>query len=62
MAGCRDCSRCTERGIRGLVMLPWRIVWSLTGGLIMGMFRKNCPQCRHRLAWHHRDATGRFAD
>lgn len=25
-------------------------------------FRKMCPVCKHPLAWHSRDAAGRFHD
>lgn len=62
MAGCRDCPRCTEAGLKGLLALPWRIFYGLFFGWWIGLFRKNCPQCHHRLSWHQRDQAGRFAD
>lgn len=61
MAGCRDCSRCTESAFAGCLALPFRLVF----GIFMAIGRmgqKRCPQCGHPLSWHARDASGRFKD
>ena len=52
MAGCRDCSRCTEVAATGLVLMVPRILYAILFGWWMGLFIKKCPLCRHRMAVH----------
>lgn len=58
---CRDCPRCTESCIVGLILLPFRLTWAIATSWNVGLFQRNCPQCRHPLAIHHK-VGGRFAD
>ncbi len=59
---CRDCQRCTESSMQGCLVLPFRIWIDFFRILFVWPFRKMCPICKHPLAWHKRDNTGRFAD
>jgi hypothetical protein len=59
--GCRDCSRCTERGAVGLAMMIPRIFTAIFVNWWLNLFRKKCPQCGHPMAWHER-IGGRLAD
>jgi len=61
MSGCRDCSRCTESVFTGCLLLPFRIIFGIFL-LPFRMAQRKCPQCGHPIAWHARDATGRFKD
>jgi hypothetical protein len=61
MAGCRDCSRCTESCLASLIMLPFRILFS-SFTLFSRAVQARCPQCSHPLAWHARDRSRRFKD
>ena len=62
MRGCRDCSRCTEAIATRLILgIPRLIIWILTFWNI-GLFQKNCPQCRHRMSVHAKRADGSFQD
>lgn len=62
MAGCRDCSRCTESFITRLLFLFPRLFVGLLFGWNVGLFHKYCPQCGHRLSLHSRRADGSFKD
>jgi ribosomal protein S27AE len=62
MSGCRDCSRCTELALVSLVMVPFRLAWWLLTFWNVGLLRRKCPHCSHRLALHSRLADGRFRD
>lgn len=57
---CRDCKRCTESAMQGCLLAFIR--FDLLRRLFIWPFRKICPACGHPLAWHNRDASGRFAD
>ena len=59
--GCRDCSRCTERGATGLAMMIPRLFFNVFIGWWWYAFQKKCPQCNHPLSWH-RQVDGKFAD
>ena len=61
MAGCRDCSRCTESCVASLVMLPFRILF-FPFTLFSRAVQARCPICGHPLSWHSRDSAGRFKD
>ena len=62
MAGCRDCSRCTEASATGLFLgIPRLIIWVLTFWNI-GLFQKKCPQCGHKMTLHKKRADGSFQD
>lgn len=61
MAGCRDCSECTEPILYKLIAIAWRVPWALLTFWNLGLFRRYCPQCHHRLA-KHKKIGGRFAD
>ena len=62
MSGCRDCSRCTEPSGKSMIMgIPRLIIWVLTFWNI-GLFQKNCPQCKHKLDLHQKRKDGSFAD
>lgn len=60
--GCRDCNRCTEQGIIGLVLSPFRVTWWLLTIWNIGLFEKKCPQCSHPMRWHARRADGSLKD
>jgi len=61
MAGCRDCERCTEVGLKSLGASPFRLVsWVLTSWNVR-LFRSKCPQCHHRMSLH-RMVGERFQD
>lgn len=59
---CRDCSRCTESTMKGCLIAPLRFFADMVRVFFIWPFTKMCPVCRHPLAWHKRDAAGRFAD
>lgn len=59
--GCRDCPRCTESVLAQLFWLPWRFAAAILTGWNVGLFRRTCPSCGHRLRIHQR-IGGRFAD
>lgn len=59
--GCRDCKRCTESRLTGCLLAPFRLVFGIFTLPARAVQRK-CPQCGHPLAWHARDASGRFKD
>jgi hypothetical protein len=61
MAGCRDCSVCTESCVVRLVKLPFRVAWTLLTFWNIGLFRRHCPQCRHLMS-RYRMIGGRFID
>jgi len=61
MASCRDCTRCTEKGIVTILKLPFRFVLFFPR-LITYRFRKLCPACRHPLSMHQRRKDGTFKD
>jgi hypothetical protein len=62
MAGCRDCTRCTESIITSLVLgIPRMIIWFLTFWNF-GLFVRRCPRCGHRMGIHQRRADGSFRD
>lgn len=50
--GCRDCARCTERGVTSLAALPVRILYAVFVGWWAGLFQKKCPICGHRMNVH----------
>lgn len=65
---CRDCSKCTERGVAtgakksaNLVLIVCTFGLSAIISGIFGMFRKKCPICGHPMKWHAR-VGGRFVD
>lgn len=58
---CRDCPRCCEPAIVSLFMLPFRLVWWAATFWNIGLFRRNCPVCGHRLRIHKK-IGGRFVD
>lgn len=60
--GCRDCTQCTETGIKSLIMAIPRLVIFVCGGFLMGMFQKKCPQCGHKMNLHQKRADGSFQD
>lgn len=62
MAGCRDCARCTETPLVGLVMAPFRVVWWVCTFWNIQLVTKRCPQCKHRMSVHARRADGSFRD
>ena len=62
MAGCRDCSRCVETGIAGIILLIPRLIWTVLTCWNIGLFQKSCPQCDHKLSLHTKTADGKFAD
>lgn len=61
MAGCRDCTRCTETTATTLLKLPFRAV-ALIWRIPIYMFKQKCPQCGHLMTRHIRTAEGRFTD
>lgn len=62
MAGCRDCSRCTEVGCLALLLALPRALLFICGGFLFGMAIKKCPQCSHRMSLHAKRADGSFKD
>lgn len=61
MAGCRDCCRCTESFLTGLIYLPFRLAWGLATFWNIGLVARKCPQCRHGMG-RHRMVRGRYQD
>lgn len=65
---CRDCGKCTERGVTRLIKKAANatlVVGTLgtsavTAKAIKGM-RKTCRECGHPLEWHQ-EIDGRFKD
>ena len=62
MSACRDCPKCTRLGIVKLLMVVPNIIYALFLSWNIGLFRKNCPDCGHLLANHHKRTDGSFAD
>jgi hypothetical protein len=65
---CRDCSKCTERGIKRFtkkVANAALITGTLGGSAVASKgvkaVRELCPICNHPLAWHE-IVDGRFKD
>ena len=69
MAGkCRDCSKCTERGLTRLVkkasnaaLIAGSLGTSVVGAKAIKGMRQTCPVCKHPIAWHE-IIDGRFKD
>lgn len=66
---CRDCSKCTERGITSAgkksanaVLIGGTLGMSVVGSKLVGAFRKKCPQCGHPLSLHAQTESGAFKD
>jgi hypothetical protein len=66
---CRDCSKCTERGVTSTVKAlanATLIVCTLGISAVVSKMihsgRKLCPQCGHPLSRHERVASGMFKD
>lgn len=56
---CRDCKKCTERGIVGLVkktanaaLVVGSLGTSAVGAAAIRGMRKNCPVCGHPITMH----------
>lgn len=62
MSGCRDCSRCTEAGIKSLLLAFPRLIGTLLFRWNIGLFSRYCPQCGHPLRMHARRSDGSFKD
>lgn len=60
--GCRDCKRCTETPIMGILLGLPRLGWTLLTFWNIGLFQKRCPECKHLLSLHERRADGSFRD
>lgn len=60
--GCRDCSRCTVSAANSCFYAIPRALWELLIYFPYRMWQKKCPVCHHPLAWHSKDAAGRFKD
>lgn len=65
---CRDCKKCTERGILGLgkklantALIVGSLGTSVVGAAAVRGVRQNCPECGHPLAMHA-VVDGRFKD
>jgi hypothetical protein len=65
---CRDCKKCTERGILGLgkKVANTALAVGTLGGSVIGAaairgMRQNCPQCGHPITMHA-VVDGRFKD
>lgn len=50
--GCRDCPRCLEPIIVYLFKLPFRVAWEILTFWNLGLFRRYCPQCGHKIRIH----------
>lgn len=59
---CRDCDRCTEMPIKGIILGPLRGVWRMLTFWNIGLFQKRCPECGHLMALHQKRADGSFRD
>lgn len=66
---CRDCSKCTERSswrttkrLANLVLIVCTLGLSVVISAAYRSNRRLCPACGHPLAWHARDAIGRYKD
>lgn len=59
--GCRDCTRCTETAMTGMIMALPRLVWWACTAWNIGLVVKRCPQCRHLMSVH-KMVEGRFVD
>lgn len=65
---CRDCSRCTERGLLSATRALGKValvigtlgIWAVIERVANGI-RRMCPVCGHPLAWH-RVVDGRYQD
>jgi hypothetical protein len=62
MAGCRDCSRCTESAFTSLLLSIPRLILAILFRWNIGLFQRYCPTCGHRMALHARRADGSFKD
>ncbi len=65
---CRDCKKCTERGITRLVkktanatLAVGTLGASVVGAAAVKGVRQNCPVCGHPIT-HHDVVDGRFKD
>lgn len=48
--------------MKGCLIAPFRAFVDAFRIIFVFPFMKMCPLCKHPLAWHKRDAQGRFAD
>jgi hypothetical protein len=65
---CRDCKKCTERGIVGLVkktanagLIVGTLGTSVIGSKTIHGMRQVCPECKHPITMHE-VIDGRFKD
>lgn len=65
---CRDCKKCTERGMVGLTkklgnaaLITGTLGTSVVGAKMVRGMRQNCPVCGHPLT-QHSIVDGRFKD
>jgi hypothetical protein len=65
---CRDCKKCTERGIAGFTkklanttMIVGTLGTSAVGAKAIRGMRQNCPICGHPISMHE-IVDGRFKD
>lgn len=58
---CRDCTRCTEVGIKSMILMIPRAIWWICTVWNIQLFQKKCPQCGHKMS-EHKMVEGRFAD
>jgi len=65
---CRDCKKCTERGILGFTKKVGNaaLIAGTLGGSVVGAkaakgLRQNCPECGHPITYHE-VVDGRFKD
>jgi hypothetical protein len=65
---CRDCSKCTERGITKLIkktanagLIVGTLGTSVAGAQAIKGVRQNCPICTHPIS-RHEIIDGRFKD
>ncbi len=66
--GCRDCKKCTERGVFGFTkkvanaaLIAGTLGTSVIGSKAVKSLRQTCPVCSHPLA-QHSVIDGRFKD
>ncbi len=66
MHACRDCEVCTRLGIVSLLLLPFKLIYTILFrwniGLILHLFIRYCPECGHWLSQHKKRADGSFTD
>lgn len=65
---CRDCKKCTERGITRLTkkvanagLITLTVGGSVVGSKAVKGLRQNCPICKHPITTHE-IVDGRFKD